>query len=141
MVEKQSTQQHFGFFFPKKRAASKCQTSYIHAILHETLTRVLSHFVCKLFTILMLNRTCKTGPLLTGIYDLHGTASFQSKVSQSTVMSCLTDSSYVRAKRKLDNNLNSCFEPLQLQGKGPSNTEQAEPSTGMSLGLRSHPDR
>lgn len=59
----------------------------------------LSYFVCKLFTIQMLNRTCRTGPLLPGIHHLPSTASSQSKVSQSTVMSCLTDSSYTKAER------------------------------------------
>lgn len=57
----------------------------------------------------MLNRTCRTGPL-AGIHDLHSTASSQSKVSQSTVMPCLTDYS-----------LFSRFKALQLQWRGPSN--------------------
>lgn len=70
----------------------------------------LSHFVGKLFTIQMLNRTCSTGPLLAaGIHDLHSTASYQSKVFQSTVMSCLTDSSDVRTERELDHSLFSRF--------------------------------
>lgn len=101
----QHTAAFWGFSL-KNRAASKCHTSYTQAIWHNQNSPT---FCMQTIHNSMLNRTCRTGPL-AGFHDLHSTASSQSKVSQSTVMSCLTDHS-----------LFSHFKPLQLQWRGPSN--------------------
>lgn len=143
MVEKQSTQQHFEFLLQrtKQHPSVKLPISKPFCMRHQP---EFSHISCAKYSQLR----CWTEPAGMALFYL-GSMTFialpasHCKVSQSTVMSCLTDSSHIRAERELDYSLFSCFKPLQLQlqWKGLSNIEQAEPRTGMSSGFCSHPDR